>query len=228
MSLIVLEGIRKIYNKNTKGAVCALDEVSLAVDSGEMVAVIGTSGSGKSTLLHILACLDQDFEGVYKLNEKEVQTLSAKKLADIRNKEIGVVLQNFGLIYDMSVFDNVAMPVYLSGERFSGKELSRRVLRLLEALDLTDKIHTKTSQLSGGQKQRVAIARALIHDPSLILADEPTGALDGAASVEIMNILSDLNSKGKTVILVTHDMAVAQRCKRIITISDGRIVRGSK
>ncbi len=223
MALVKIDNLEKTYNKNTDGAVHALNGVSLAIEAGEMIAIVGTSGSGKSTLLHILACLDKDFEGSYLLEDEKIKTLSASKLAKIRNHKIGIVLQNFGLIYDMTVFDNVAMPVYLSGERYNSKQLRQKVENLLSELGISDKIDTKASQLSGGQKQRVAIARALINDLALLLADEPTGALDKNTSEEIVEILSKLNGSGRTVVLVTHDMEVAAKCKRVITISDGRI-----
>ena len=223
MALVTLTALKKTYNKGTDAAVHALKGVSLSIESGEMVAVIGTSGSGKSTLLHILSCLDQDFDGQYTFDGTDIQKLSTKRLSEIRNNRVGVVLQNFGLIYDMTVFDNIAMPVYLSGKRYSKKELTNRIVALLKQLGLEEKINTKTSQLSGGQKQRIAIARALINNPSLILADEPTGALDKSTSKEIMDILSSLNSAGRTIIIVTHDLDVAAQCKRIITLSDGMI-----
>lgn len=225
MALVMINDLDKVYNKNTDGAVHALHRVSLTVDDGDMIAIVGTSGSGKSTLLHILSCLDPDFDGTYQFEGEDIRTLSAPKLAKLRNKKIGIVLQNFGLIYDMTVFDNVAMPVYLSGERYNAKELRGRVKSLLSELGIADKIDTKASQLSGGQKQRVAIARTLINNPALILADEPTGALDDKTSTEIMDILAKLNDKGRTIVIVTHDMNVAVKCKQIITISDGQIVK---
>lgn len=224
MSLITLKNLNKTYNKGTDASVQALNDLSLTIEHGDLIAVVGASGSGKSTLLHILACLDQDFEGSYQLDETDIHTLSAPALAKIRNHQIGIVLQNFGLISDMTVFDNVALPIYLSGERYNTKQLQQQVKSLLSEVGIVDKIQTKTSQLSGGQKQRVAIARALINNPSLILADEPTGALDQKTSEEIMNILVKLNASGHTIILVTHDMNVAAKCKNVITISDGKIV----
>lgn len=224
MALVTLTELEKTYNKGTDAAVHALKGVSLSIDSGEMVAVVGTSGSGKSTLLHILSCLDQDFDGQYTFEGTDIQKLSAKHLSEIRNDKVGIVLQNFGLIYDMTVFDNIAMPVYLSGKRYSKKELRNRIAVLLKELGLEDKTNTKASQLSGGQKQRIAIARALINNPALILADEPTGALDKTTSSEIMEILCQLNAAGRTIVLVTHDMDVAAQCKRVITISDGCIL----
>ncbi len=224
MPLITLKNLDKTYNKGTDGSVQALNDLSLSIDHGDMIAIVGASGSGKSTLLHILACLDQDFGGSYQLDGTDIHTLSAPQLAKIRNHQVGIVLQNFGLIHDMSVFDNVALPIYLSGERYNAKQLHQKVKSLITELGIEKKIHTKTSQLSGGQKQRVAIARALINNPSLILADEPTGALDKKTSEEIMDILVNLNSSGRTIVLVTHDMNVAAKCKQIITISDGKIV----
>ena len=224
MALVTLKELEKVYNKGTDAAVHALQGVSLSMEAGEMIAIVGTSGSGKSTLLHILSCLDKDFEGQYIFDGEDIQKLSEKQLSEIRNRKIGIVLQNFGLIYDMSVFDNVAMPIYLSGERYSAKTLSKRIEELLGELGMSSKIDVKASQLSGGQKQRVAIARALINDPALILADEPTGALDKNTSNEIMDILCALNAAGRTIVLVTHDLEVAARCKRVITITDGQII----
>lgn len=224
MALVNIFDIDKVYSKHTDGAVHALHKVSLTIDRGDMVAIVGTSGSGKSTLLHILACLDSDYDGTYQFAGEDIRRLSASKLAKLRNEKIGIVLQNFGLIYDMSVFDNVAMPVYLSGKRYDAKKLRSRVEYLLSELGIADKVNIKASQLSGGQKQRVAIARSLINNPALILADEPTGALDEKTSTEIMDILQKLNAEGRTVVIVTHDTNVAKKCKHIITISDGQLL----
>ena len=223
MSLVNIAQLEKVYNKGTDAVLHALQGISLSIESGEMIAIVGTSGSGKSTLLHILSCLDSDYNGQYMLDGDNIQNLSEKQRSVIRNNKIGIVLQNFGLIYDMSVFDNVAMPIYLSGERYSRKELRNRVEALLKELGIPDKIDVKASQLSGGQKQRVAIARALINNPFLILADEPTGALDKNTSKEIMDILCSLNDAGRTIVLVTHDLEVAAQCKRVVTIIDGQI-----
>jgi len=224
MALISISQLEKTYNKNTSAAVHALKGISFSVDAGDLVAVVGTSGSGKSTLLHILACLDQEYDGTYLFSDEDIHSLSASKLAALRNQKIGIVLQNFGLIYDMTVFDNIVLPVYLSGERYNKRDLRTRVQTLLESFGIEDKINVKASQLSGGQKQRVAIARALIHDPVLILADEPTGALDQATSEEIMSIFTQLNNQGKTVMIVTHDKNIASKCTRTITISDGMLI----
>ncbi len=224
MALLIIEQLQKTYNKKSNGAIHALKGLSFSVDVGEMVAIVGTSGSGKSTLVHILGCLDQDYDGTYTLSGIDIHSLSAPKLSEIRNKEIGIILQNFGLIYDISVFDNVAMPVFLSGVRYHPHSLRNQVKMLLEDLGIGDKIDCKASQLSGGQKQRVAIARALINNPRLILADEPTGALDQSTSYEIMEILTQLNQKGKTILIVTHDTNIASMCKRTITILDGKIL----
>lgn len=223
MSLVNVAQLEKVYNKGTDAAVHALQGVSLSIESGEMIAIVGTSGSGKSTLLHILSCLDSDYNGQYMFDGDNIQDLSEKQRSVVRNKKIGIVLQNFGLIYDISVFDNVAMPIYLSGERYSQKELRNRVRELLKELGILDKINVRVSQLSGGQKQRVAIARALINNPFLILADEPTGALDKSTSKEIMDVLCSLNDAGRTIVLVTHDLDIASRCKRVITMLDGQI-----
>lgn len=223
MSLVNVAQLEKVYNKGTDAVVTALRGISLSIESGEMIAIVGTSGSGKSTLLHILSCLDSDYNGQYMFDGDNIQDLSEKQRSVVRNKKIGIVLQNFGLIYDMSVFDNVAMPIYLSGERYSRKELRNRVGELLKELGILDKINVRASQLSGGQKQRVAIARALVNNPFLILADEPTGALDKSTSKEIMDVLCSLNDAGRTIVLVTHDLDVASRCKKVITIIDGQI-----
>lgn len=185
MELVRLDNLSKIYNKNTESAVKALSNINLSIESGELIAVVGTSGSGKSTLLHILACMDADFEGNYFFHGTDVKAQNQKLLAQIRNQEVGIVLQNFGLLYDMSVFDNIAVPVYLSARKINKQELQSKIKSLLADMKLSEKIYTKVSQLSGGQKQRVAIARALINEPKLLLADEPTGALDRATSAEI-------------------------------------------
>lgn len=224
MAFIDLKNIEKTYNPRSDAAVYALRGISLSVSRGQMAAIIGTSGSGKSTLLHILACLDMDFEGEYIFGGIDIKSVSSRELAEIRNRRIGIVLQNFGLIHDMSVFDNVAMPVYLGRARYDRNALRKRVADLLERVGIPDKVHTRAGKLSGGQKQRTAIARALINDPDLILADEPTGALDHETSAQIMEIFKDLNLSGKTVLIVTHDMKIASECPQILEISDGKLM----
>ncbi len=219
--MLILKNIVKIYNAQKTNEVRALRGVDLEIKDGEILAIMGASGSGKSTLLHILGCLDRDFEGEYILNGKNIKQLSQKELAMIRNNEIGIVLQNFGLIENMSVADNIAVPWYIGREK--DKELSKKTAELAEKLGIEDKLKTDISELSGGQKQRVAIARALIKTPKLILADEPTGALDKENSGQITEILAGLNAEGYTIVIVTHDPEVAGRCQSVVRISDGRV-----
>lgn len=219
--MLILKDVKRIFNKGKDSEVRALRGVDLEIRDGEMLAIMGASGSGKSTLLHILGCLDRDFEGEYSLNGKSVKEMSQKELAEIRNSEIGIVLQNFGLIENMSVADNIAVPCYIG--KGKGRELGKKAAALAEKLGIADKLKTDISELSGGQKQRVAIARALIKSPKIILADEPTGALDKENSRQITEILANLNNEGYTVIIVTHDPDVAEKCHRTVRISDGVI-----
>ena len=200
----------------------ALKDVSLTIEDGEMVAIIGKSGAGKSTLLHILGCLDNFDSGEYILDGTDVRTLSNRKKAKLRNKNIGFVFQDFSLIPYRSVKFNVMLPLFFC--KYSYKKMKEQAHLLLEKLDIASQENKKVNQLSGGQKQRVAIARAMINDPNIILADEPTGALDTRTSAEIMEVFRQLNEEGKTVIIITHDPVVADACKRKIEISDGRIL----
>ena len=219
--MLILKDVKRTFNKGKDSEVRALRGVDFEISDGEMLAIMGASGSGKSTLLHILGCLDRDFEGEYILDGKDVKGLSQKELAELRNEDIGIVLQNFGLIENMSVADNIAVPYYIG--KGKGKELGKKVEELAEKLGIADKLKTDISELSGGQKQRVAIARALIKSPKIILADEPTGALDKENSRQITEILTNLNSEGFTVVIVTHDPEVAGKCHRTVVISDGAI-----
>lgn len=219
---IVLNNIKRAFIPGKDSEVRALRGVNLEIKDGEMLAIMGASGSGKSTLLHILGCLDSGFEGEYILNGKDIKSLTQKELADLRNNQVGIVLQNFGLINNMTVRDNIAVPCYLGGKIKSG-ELSEKIRSLAERLGIRDKLRADISELSGGQKQRTAIARALIKSPKIILADEPTGALDKATSQEIVRLLKDLNSEGYTIIIVTHDPEVAKSCQKTVIIEDGRI-----
>ncbi len=219
--MLILKDVKRTFNPGKPNEVRALRGVNLEIADGEMLAIMGASGSGKSTLLHILGCLDDGFDGEYSLSGKSVHALSRRELAEIRNSELGVVLQNFGLIENMSVADNIAVPSYIG--RGTDKELNKKIAALAEKLGIADKLKTDVSELSGGQKQRVAIARALIKSPKIILADEPTGALDRENSRQIVAILSELNAEGYTVVIVTHDPGVAQKCHRTVNISDGVI-----
>jgi len=204
----------------------ALKNISLKINKGEFVAIIGPSGSGKSTLMHVIGLLDKPFSGEVYLEGEEVHNLSEIKQAELRNKHIGFIFQVFNLLPRTSAIENVEMPLIYSGVSKSQRE--ERAIHALEIVGLGDKLQNKPSQLSGGQQQRVAIARALINNPSLILADEPTGNLDSKSGEEILSLLNKLNSEGNTIVVVTHDLDIARRAKRIITIRDGEIVNDKK
>lgn len=220
--MINLINITKVYNRGKVNAVTALSGVSLQINDGEMIAVIGKSGAGKSTLLHILACIDTYEDGEYRIDNTLVKSLSESKLAQIRNEKIGIVMQDFALIEDFTVLENVLLPL-----DFSKKKIPNRKQLALDALKMVgmgSKARRTINKLSGGQKQRVAIARAIVNEPSVILADEPTGSLDSKTSAEIMNVFHDLHNHGKTIIIVTHDLGIAQQCERIIEIADGKVL----
>ena len=223
--MIELKNITKKFYKGTPAEITALDSVSLTVRDGEMLAIVGTSGSGKTTLLNILGCLDVPDSGEYLLDGESVIGLKQNRLAEIRSEKIGFILQEFGLMLDRSIFHNLTYPLIFNS-KVSTKDYKDRIGKALEAVGLSSRVNSKCSQLSGGQKQRVAIARAIVNEPSMILADEPTGALDTKTSAEIMELFKTLNEAGRTVIIVTHDMNVAEQCGRIIEISDGEIVDG--
>ena len=220
--LIEIRDLHRTYEMGTE-KVLAVQDVDLDIQRGEYVAIMGSSGSGKSTLMNMLGCLDTPTSGSYRLAGTEVSSFSDDQLAEIRNREIGFVFQTFNLLPRSSAAQNVELPLVYAGVRAG--ERSRRVAVALEAVGLADRTVHRPNELSGGQCQRVAIARALVNDPSLILADEPTGNLDSVTSQDIMSILSGLNDKGHTVVIVTHEQDIAARCKRIITLSDGRVTR---
>ena len=220
--MIKLENIKKIYNKGNANEFEALKDVSLTIKDGELVAVIGKSGAGKSTLLHIIACIDSYEDGKYVIDDILVKNLSEKKLAEIRNSRIGIVMQDFALVDDFSCIENVLLPLDFAAKKKSDrKELA---LAALKSVGMDGMAKKPVNKLSGGQKQRVAIARAIVNKPSVILADEPTGALDSKTAAEIMELFHELNKKGHTVIIVTHDLEIAKQCDRIIEISDGKII----
>lgn len=220
--MLKIENLTKTYNYKKSNAFTALKDVSLEVEDGEMLAIIGKSGAGKSTLLHIIGCIDKFEKGSYIIDGTDVHSLSDNKLAKIRNEKVGIVMQDFALIDEYSVIENVMIPLNFSKKKLGKpKELA---MKALERVGLANLAKKPVSKLSGGQKQRVAIARAIVNDPSFILADEPTGALDTKTSTEIMELFTELNKSGKTVIIITHDLTVADKCKRKVEISDGRII----
>jgi len=219
--MIEFEKIYKIYNMGDS-EVRAVDGVSFKINKGEFVAIVGQSGSGKSTCMNIIGALDVPTSGKYLLNGNDVSKMSDNELAEIRNKQIGFIFQQYNLIPKLNVYENVELPLLYSN--IDSKEREKRVLESLEKVGLLERKHHMPSQLSGGQQQRVSIARALVTKPSLILADEPTGALDSRTGREILEFLKKLNNEGNTVVLITHDISIAEEAKRIIRIQDGKII----
>ena len=220
--LIKLEGITKIYTTG-EGTVTALGGINLDVENGDFVAVKGASGSGKSTLLNILGCLDRPSSGIYILEGQKVDDMGEQMLAQVRNEKIGFVFQSFNLLSRMNAMENVMLPFLYNSNPPDNP--ATKAKEALERVGLADRVHHLPSQLSGGQQQRVAVARSLINNPSIILADEPTGALDSKSGLEIMALLQEFNEgEGKTVIVITHEEDIAQHCKRVVTLRDGAVV----
>ena len=221
--ILKLENISKIY-KNGDKEFKALDGISLSVEAGSSLAIMGASGSGKTTLLHILALLLDVDSGTYLYKGENISEWSDKGKARFRNQEIGIIVQNFALIEDESAYNNVNLPFRYSKKKLSWKQRIQKVKSSLEKFGLAEKAKQKVEVFSGGEKQRVAIARALVMDPELILADEPTGALDSENGEKIINILLELVKEGKTLIMVTHNEDLAKRCDRVIFLNDGKMV----
>ncbi|KRE63351.1 ABC transporter ATP-binding protein [Paenibacillus sp. Soil750] len=221
MSLIHIDHVCKQYVMGGE-TIRALDDVSIVIEQGEFVAIMGPSGSGKSTLMNIIGCLDVSDTGSYVLDGKAINQMKDWQLAEIRNRKIEFVFQNFNLLPRLSAYENVELPLIYRG--MTRKEREPLVFKALEAVDLVDRRKHLPSELSGGQQQRVAIARTLAGNPAIILADEPTGALDSKTGIEIMDIFKRLNEQGRTIILITHDHAIAQQAKRVVRFRDGRLL----
>jgi putative ABC transport system ATP-binding protein len=219
--VIAMAGIRKIYDTG-KVRVEALKGIDLRIGAGEFVAIVGPSGSGKSTLMNLVGCLDTPTGGTYLLRDKEVAGLDKNELARIRNERVGFVFQNFNLLPQITAFENVEMPMMFGG--VARKERKERVRALLEKVGLADRMEHRPTELSGGQMQRVAVARALAMNPDIVLADEPTGNLDTSSGGDVMSLFEELWHQGRTMIVITHDAALARRAGRIVEIRDGAIV----
>lgn len=219
--MISLKNIYKIYSDGDS-EIRALDDFTLTIEEGEFVSIVGQSGSGKSTCMNIIGCLDVPTSGTYHLNDIDVSTMTDDQQAAIRNKMIGFIFQQYNLIPKLTVQENVELPLIYRG--IPQKEREKRALDALEMVGLKDRCKKMPSQLSGGQQQRVSIARALAGNPSLLLADEPTGALDSKTGKEVLEFLKSLNDKGNTIVIITHDNSIAEQTKRIVRIQDGKII----
>lgn len=224
-SIIKTKSITKTYQMGDM-EVHAVNGIDLKIKKGEFVAIVGTSGSGKSTLMHMIGLLDKPTSGKIYLRGEDVSDLTEDELAILRNKYIGFVFQSFNLLSRTSALDNVALPLIYSGTSKQTRE--KRAKKALEKVGLGDRLDHHSTQLSGGQQQRVAVARALVNNPSLILADEPTGNLDTKSGSEVMKLLGDLNKKGNTIVLVTHELDIANSAKRIVELKDGKIISDRK
>lgn len=225
MALIEIKGIQKVYQTG-EVSFKALDHIDLTIEEGEFVAIMGPSGSGKSTLMNILGFLDVPSKGIYRFNGMEVQDYEEDALAEIRNRDVGFVFQMFHLLPRMSALDNVRLPLVYAN--LPPDEQLKRAKAMLESVGLGEKLNNQPNQMSGGQQQRVAIARALANNPKIIFADEPTGNLDSKSSDEIMGILKQFNKEGRTIIMVTHELDVAENAARILTIKDGKVLSDHK
>lgn len=220
--MIEIKDLYKTYHKGKSNALPVLKGISLTIKDGELLAIMGKSGAGKSTLMHILACIEQAEEGSFLLNGKELLGADEKTLAKARNREIGVVLQDFALIPDYSVLENVMVPLFFTAA--SKKKRKTMAMEALTKIGISDLAEKQVTNLSGGQKQRVAIARAIVNHPPLLLADEPTGALDEATGQTIMDVFLELQKTGHTVVIVTHEPGIAAQCGRVVRLSDGEMI----
>jgi putative ABC transport system ATP-binding protein len=218
--IIICDDIKKHYQVGSQ-EVKALQSITLSINKGEYVAIMGPSGSGKSTFMNIIGCLDTPTAGRYVLNNRDVSRLNDDELAEIRNSEIGFVFQTFNLLPRYTALENVMLPLIYAG--FNKEEREKRARKVIEDVALTDRMLHKPNELSGGQRQRVAVARALVNNPSIILADEPTGNLDSKTSIDIMHLFAEIHSKGNTIILVTHEEEIALHAHRIIRLRDGLV-----
>lgn len=220
--MLKVEMLNKYYI-NGEMKLHALKNINFEIGKGEYVAIMGSSGSGKSTMMNILGCLDREFEGEYTLDDIKISQIDEKDISKIRNMKIGFVFQAFNLLPKLTALQNVELPLVYAGVHKNERE--KRAKEMLEKVGLGERIHHKPNELSGGQKQRVAIARALVNNPAIILADEPTGNLDSVSEKEIMELFTELNSQGKTIIIVSHEPEVAQYVRRILLFKDGEIIR---
>ena len=220
--LVKLKNVYKVYGEGLESEVRALDGVSLDIDRGEFVAIVGQSGSGKSTLMNVLGCLDIPTRGDYFLDGTDVRELTDKELSHIRNKQIGFIFQQYNLIQSLTVLENVELPLIYQGIRADDRY--DMAMEALERVGLANRVKHKPAEMSGGQQQRVAIARAIATRPPIIMADEPTGALDSHTGLEVLGFLQQLNKEGTTVILITHDNGIAATARRIVRLADGKIV----
>lgn len=221
VKMIIVKGINKIYT-NGSITVQALKDVNLEVKKGEFVGITGPSGSGKSTFMNIIGCLDRASTGLYVLDNEKIEELSDNELAEIRNRKIGFVFQSFNLLPRTSALKNVELPMMYAG--VGRRERKQRALEALQRVGLEDRVDHKPNELSGGQKQRVAVARALVNNPSIILADEPTGNLDSKSTQEVIDLFKKLNEEGVTILIVTHEQEIANETKRIVSFRDGEII----
>ena len=220
-SVVEMTNVAKTFGEGSS-IVRALDGVDVTIDEGEFVAIVGPSGSGKSTMMNLIGCLDRPTSGKVKIAGKDLTKLNDRKLTELRNFAIGFVFQSFFLLPKTDALDNVATPLFYRG--IPAREARKKAMEILTKLGMQDRSTHQSTELSGGQQQRVAIARALVTEPSLILADEPTGALDSNTGKQVMDLFQELNREGKTIVLITHDLDIAQKAKRRITLKDGKVI----